>query len=155
MKTARYRFRSIAARTAPIALTLCAAIACAPDGATAFRSGERDVSADAPSQATRIDQPVPSTNGALSVALQSVEQDSRCPRSVTCVRMGDVALTLTYRLGTGPATPLSLRWGAPPSDTVIAGFRVILDSVTPWPSEETGPMAPELYTAWVTLKPQR
>ena len=155
MKTAPDRLPLIAARTAPIALTLCAAMACAPDGATAGRSDERDASADAPSQAMRIGQPVPPTNGALSVALQSVEQDSRCPRSVTCVRMGDVALTLTYRLGTGPATPLSLRWGAPPSDTLIAGVRVILDSVTPWPEEPTGPMPPERYTAWVTLKPQR
>lgn len=112
--------------------------------------------ADAPrSQSVRIGQLIQPGSGAPSFALLSVDQDSRCPRSVVCVRMGDVDVTLGYRLGNSPTTPFKLRWGAPPSDTVIAGMRVSLDSVTPWPETPSAPTSSDRYTAWLTLKAQR
>lgn len=102
--------------------------------------------ADTPrSQSVRIGQVIQPTSGAPSFSLLSVDQDSRCPRSVVCVRMGDVDVTLGYRVGGGATVPFTLRWGAPPSDTVIAGTRVSLDSVTPWPETPARALPPRVH----------
>ncbi|HEY0930488.1 MAG TPA: hypothetical protein VGE27_11265 [Gemmatimonas sp.] len=139
----------------PIIATTALLAACSPSGTTGGATHDTDAPTDATSQAVRVGQAVPTSSGALSVSLLSVDQDSRCPRSVVCVRMGDVDVTLGYRSGGGPVTPFKLRWGAPPSDTTVAGVRVTLDSVTPWPETPGAPTPPDRYTAWLTLKGQR
>jgi hypothetical protein len=142
-------------RTSLAATITALLVACSPSGTTGGATHDTDAPSESSSQAVRIGQAIPPGNGALSVTLLSVDQDSRCPRSVVCVRMGDVDVTLGYRLGSGPTTPFRLRWGAPPSDTVIAGMRVSLDSVTPWPETPGAPLPSDRYTAWLSLKAQR
>ncbi|WP_169307591.1 hypothetical protein [Gemmatimonas aurantiaca] len=142
--------RSFTPPSRPVSVSMTAAtallVACSSSGTAAGP-------ADTPrSQSVRIGQVIQPTSGAPSFSLLSVDQDSRCPRSVVCVRMGDVDVTLGYRVGGGATVPFTLRWGAPPSDTVIAGTRVSLDSVTPWPETPGSRPPTEGYTAWLTLK---
>ncbi|WP_411282481.1 hypothetical protein [Gemmatimonas sp.] len=105
------------------------------------------------SQAVRLGREVhPTGTDAFRVALVSVEQDSRCPRSVVCVSAGTAEIVIAYRFGMGPMVPVRLRWGAAPRDTLIGGVRVIFDSLTPYPSVP-GPLLPQdRYTAWLSFK---
>ena len=106
-----------------------------------------------PSQAVRPGQEVhPEANDVFGVALLSVDEDSRCPRSVVCVSAGTAAIVLGYRFGMGPTVPVRLRWGASPRDTVIGSVRVVFDSLTPYP-DVPGPLLPQArYTAWLSFK---
>jgi len=85
------------------------------------------------------------------VSLLAVAGDSRCPRSVQCVRLGDATILLGVRVGMGPTVPMELRWGAAPSDTVVGGVRLVFDSLTPWPSTPD-PIAAGAYRAWISVK---
>ena len=104
------------------------------------------------SQAVRAGQEVqPTGSNAFGVTLLSVEQDSRCPRSVVCVSAGTAEIVIGYRFGRGPTVPLRLRWGAAPRDTTIGSVRVIFDSLTPYP-EVPGPLLPQdRYIAWLSF----
>lgn len=104
------------------------------------------------SQAVRAGQEVhPTGSNAFGVALLSVEQDSRCPRSVVCVSAGTAEIVIGYRFGMGPTVPVRLRWGGAPRDTVIGTVRVVFDSLTPYPAVP-GPLLPQdRYTAWVSF----
>jgi hypothetical protein len=105
------------------------------------------------SLAVRVGQEIrPTGSDALGVALLSVEQDSRCPRSVMCVSAGTAEIIIGYRFGRGPTVPVRLRWGAAPRDTTIGSVRVIFDSLTPYP-EVPGPLLPQdRYTAWLSFR---
>lgn len=105
------------------------------------------------SQAVRSGQEVhPTGSDAFGVALLSVEQDSRCPRSVVCVSAGTAEIVVGYRFGMGPTVPVRLRWGAAPRDTVLGTVRVVFDSLTPYPAVP-GPLLPQdRYTAWLSFK---
>ncbi len=106
-----------------------------------------------PSQAVRLGREVhPTGNDAFGVALLSVEEDSRCPRSVVCVWAGTAEIVIGYRFGMGPTVPVHLRWGAVPRDTLLGSVRVTFDSLTPYPSVP-GPLLPaDRYTAWLSFK---
>jgi hypothetical protein len=106
------------------------------------------------SQAVRAGQEVqPTGSNAFGVTLLSVEQDSRCPRSVVCVSAGTAEIVIGYRFGRGPTVPVRLRWGAAPRDTTISGVRILFDSLSPYP-EVPGPLlAQDRYTAWLSFKP--
>jgi hypothetical protein len=90
--------------------------------------------------------------GVFGVSLLSVDADSRCPRRVQCVRLGDADIMIGYRFGMGPTVPLLLRWGATPSDTLIGGVRIVLDSLTPWPLVPGPLLAQDRYVAWLTFQ---
>jgi hypothetical protein len=105
------------------------------------------------SQAVRSGQEVhPTGSDAFGVALLSVAQDSRCPRSVVCVSAGTAEIVIGYRYGMGPTVPVTLRWGTAPRDTLLGTVRVVFDSLTPYPAVP-GPLLPQdRYTAWLSFK---
>lgn len=102
-------------------------------------------------EALAIGTEVTPQGGALGLTLLAVENDSRCPKSVQCVRLGDATIRLGVRLGMGPTVPITLKWGAPPSDTLYAGVRLVFDSLTPWPAQP-GTIPAAQYRAWVSVK---
>lgn len=105
------------------------------------------------SQAVRLGQEVhPTGNDVIGISLLSVEQDSRCPRSVVCVWAGTAEIVIGYRLGMGPTVPVRLRWSAVPRDTLIGSVRVVFDSLTPYPDVPGPLLPPDRYTAWLTFK---
>ncbi len=138
-------FTAVAVAVAVVLTLLAAACRNTPSEAVPVMNG--------PSQAVRLGQEVRPTDGdAFSIALLSVEQDSRCPRSVVCVSAGSAEIMIGYRFGTGPTTPVRLRSGAAPSDTVIGNVRIVFDSLTPYPAVP-GPLLPQdRYTAWLSFK---
>ncbi|MCE2902097.1 MAG: hypothetical protein ACK6DP_14535 [Gemmatimonas sp.] len=90
--------------------------------------------------------------GVVGVSLLTVDADSRCPRMVQCVRLGDADITIGYRFGMGPTVPLRLRWGAPPSDTLVGSVRMVFDSLTPWPLVPGPLLAQDRYVAWLSFR---
>ncbi len=95
----------------------------------------------------------PYPDGALVVSFQSVDNDSRCPTSVTCVWAGSAQITLGVQMGTGPTVPTKLTWGTNnrANTTVAGGVKVTFDSLTPWPTSPGTSIAQSAYTAWLTF----
>lgn len=120
---------------------------------TACSSGSTNAPVDdaVRTEALAIGTEVMPSGGALGLTLLGVDNDSRCPKSVQCVRLGDATIRLGVRQGMGPTVPITLRWGAPPSDTLYAGVRLVFDSLTPWPAQP-GTIPPAQYRAWVSVK---
>jgi hypothetical protein len=130
------------------ALTVALAVACRaiPSETTAIMNG--------PSLAVRVGQEVlPTGSNAFGVTLLSVEQDSRCPRSVVCVTAGTADIVIGYRFGRGPTVPVRLRWGAAPRDTVVGSVRIVFDSLAPYPDMPGPLLAQDRYTAWLSFTP--
>jgi len=94
----------------------------------------------------------PYAGSALGISLLSVDSDSRCPTSVTCVTLGTATITLGIRRGRGPTVPTLLIWGTANDRLVAHGVRIVFDSLTPWPIVP-GPLLPQSrYAAWLTLQ---
>lgn len=95
----------------------------------------------------------PYPDGALVVSFQSVDNDSRCPTSVTCVWAGSAQITLGVQMGTGPTVPTKLTWGTNngANTTVAGGVKVTFDSLTPWPASAGASIAQSAYRAWLTF----
>lgn len=95
----------------------------------------------------------PYPDGALVVSFQTVDNDSRCPTTVTCVWAGSAQITLGVQMGTGPTVPTKLTWGMNNSSntTVAGGVKVTFDSLTPWPTAPSTSLAQTAYRAWLTF----
>lgn len=133
---------SVVALTTALALSLAA---CSSNNASAPADDA------ARTEALPVGQEVMAQGSALGLTLLAVENDSRCPKSVQCVRLGDATIRLGVRQGSGPTVPITLKWGAPPSDTLYAGVRLVFDSLTPWPAQP-GTIPSAQYRAWVSVK---
>jgi hypothetical protein len=96
-------------------------------------------------------QPIGSTG--LTLALRSVDNDSRCPAGVTCVWAGDADVAITVTRGSAQ-TPATLHVTLNPHSVDVAGYRVELIELAP----QTHSGLPTLksdYRATFTIKPVR
>ncbi|MBS1579393.1 MAG: hypothetical protein JST29_07125 [Bacteroidetes bacterium] len=91
-------------------------------------------------------------NQKITVYLDSIVQDSRCPKDVVCVWAGVAECKLkvllnnqsyTFKLGT-------LINGIYKKDTTINGYKFTLDSITPYPSI-TSPHFYSEYKAYIKV----
>lgn len=135
-----FRVTALATLTSPLAFGACSS--------SSANAPANDVARTA---SLPIGQEVMPQGSALGLTLLAVQSDSRCPKSVQCVRLGDATILLGVRQGMGPTVPITLRWGAPPSDTLYAGVRLVFDSLTPWPAHP-GTIPAAQYRAWVSVK---
>lgn len=73
-----------------------------------------------------------------TIELLQIVQDSRCPRTVNCVRAGEVVVELRISAPNAPPELFQLMLvgnGLPPADpTEVAGKRIQLTSVSPYPA---------------------
>jgi hypothetical protein len=98
----------------------------------------------------KVDQSV-SLQGGMTIRLDSIPRDSRCPTSVDCVWMGtaEVALTVTPASGAPSFVRLYTSVGDParfPTDTLVAGYRITLVDDKPYPTLP-GPIPQKYYVA--------
>lgn len=87
---------------------------------------------------------------AITVSLVRVPSDSRCPQDVVCVWAGNAEVVLGIRLGKAMPTEHTVNTSLQPRSVDVAGYRVHLDSLTPYPraGSETPPAR---HQAWVTV----
>jgi hypothetical protein len=99
--------------------------------------------------ALRQSAPVGGTS--LSITLEDVVDDSRCPKDVTCVWAGDVAVRVRIDGGKAPAHVATLHLNTREKETVYDDRRVTLVAVTPYP-ESTQKIDPAAYRATVRVR---
>ncbi len=68
----------------------------------------------------------------ISIVLDSVLQDSRCPTGVECIWAGNAAVRFIFTEGNNSAKFI-LNTTLSPKDTTIAGFKIELISLKPYP----------------------
>ncbi len=93
-------------------------------------------------------------DGAIRARLVRVENDSRCPSDVQCVTAGDAEAVLMLRAGTDTATEHRLHTNHEPRSVDLRGYRIRLDSVTPYPRSNVR-IDPTSYRAYITVAPVR
>jgi len=114
--------------TATVALAACAA----PRPAAPRSAGEAEtVGADAPftlavGDRARVESPD------VTIGLQAVESDSRCPRDVTCVWAGDAVVVIEIVAGDQRET-LRLHTNLEPRKAVALGAELELADLSPYP----------------------
>lgn len=81
-------------------------------------------------QSSRID------GTTLSITFEDVVADSRCPRGVTCVWAGDVAVRIRIDDGNVPAHVATLHLNTRENETVSGDRRITLIAVTPYPDAD-------------------
>lgn len=116
--------------------------ACAPALATpaAPQAPDSQQIVLAPKESARID------GTSLSITLEEVVDDSRCPTDVTCVWAGDVAVHIRVDDGKAPAHVATLRLNTGEKETVHGDRRITLTAVNPYP-ESTRKIDPASYRA--------
>lgn len=93
--------------------------------------------------AVGVSKRVPDTN--LTVKIEAIVSDSRCPTGTRCVWAGDAAVKIqTSAPGTPPATAVLHTNLASAKPAVHAGWRIRLVEVAPAPTAD-GPPRPEDY----------
>ncbi len=91
----------------------------------------------------------------IAVTMVRVDADSRCPSDVQCVSAGNAVVAFTLRtpsdpLGSGTAALQFLNTTVEPRSLVRAGYRITLDSLTPYPVS-THTIAPDEYRAFFSV----
>ena len=129
-------------RWAKLLLAAAAAGACSSGGSVPTQTGDPSPAARALSVGVGETASVPGID--LTITFRSVTEDSRCPRDVTCVWAGNgrVALTLSSAEGSEDA---ELNTTVQPRHIDLAGMRVVLASLAPYPAGE--PIDPDDYVA--------
>ncbi|MBN2805103.1 MAG: hypothetical protein JXR22_00450 [Prolixibacteraceae bacterium] len=75
------------------------------------------------------------SNNSLSLCVDSVYNDSRCPMDVICVWQGNAAVAISFTLN-GSVHQLTLNTGNTPSfpsDTTLQQFKISLNELAPYP----------------------
>jgi len=83
-------------------------------------------------------------DGALRIGFTGVIADSRCPSSVVCIWAGDGEIEIGAGLGRGASHPYRLHTMLDPRQVDLAGYRIILDELMPYP-DVPGAVAPDAY----------
>jgi len=81
----------------------------------------------------------------LSIALEAIENDSRCPEGVQCVWAGDVSARIRIE-GNGNAQTVALNLNRNSTNIVHGDHRITLTAVTPTP-KATEKIDPKSYRA--------
>jgi hypothetical protein len=87
----------------------------------------------------------------LTITLERVGEDSRCPEGVNCVWAGDVEVTLRIEGGTARPTVATLHLHASPRNVAHGEYKVTLVGVAPAPKEGVR-TKPEEYRATVRVE---
>jgi hypothetical protein len=93
-------------------------------------------------------------DGAIRARLVMVENDSRCPIDVQCVTAGDAEAVLAIRAAGSDVAQHRLHTNREPRAVEVGGYRVRLDSLTPYPRSSVR-IDPTSYRAYVTVTPVR
>jgi len=137
-----------------IAILALPAVACGTQGSTPIAPAEYTLqqASDSIPLPYRRDVKV----GSIWMTFTGVSSDSRCPRNVTCVWMGDAVTALSvhpecYKSGCEAAsTSLSLHTHLEPRSGQALGYRVQLLALDPEPVAGTTPDVTR-YVAWVRV----
>jgi hypothetical protein len=78
----------------------------------------------------------------VRITFRSVTEDSRCPLDVTCVWEGNGQVALTVS-SSGGSEDVVLNTTTQPRRVEVAGIRIVLASLAPYPSGE--PIDPDEY----------
>lgn len=94
----------------------------------------------------------------LTLTLQGVIGDERCPRNVACVESGPVTVSLSVRQGNGNPSDFTLQTftdenGRSPNvqfegvtnRTEVGGYLIRIGSVTPYPADPSATTEPSAY----------
>jgi hypothetical protein len=76
-------------------------------------------------------------NSPLTVTFLRVEEDSRCPRGVTCVWAGNARVAVEISVGDGAPETLALNTLVNPQSHEVRGFMLRLMSVSERPADST------------------
>jgi hypothetical protein len=126
-----------------LALTACAVVGTSSPNAKVVKSGE-DFELS-PSESAIVDQ------GALTLTLVKVNQDSRCAIDVQCVWAGDVALSLLVGTNSNTKKTSTIHTNLDPRTTIAGGYTIEAVSVQPAPrSQSTIPQTSYRVTFRVT-----
>jgi hypothetical protein len=90
----------------------------------------------------------------VRVSLIRVENESRCPSTVTCVWQGDATAVITVQVGSsdgvsGLLAQQFVHTSVEPRSVVVSGYRVRLDSLTPYPTGQ--PIEQKDYRGYFTV----
>lgn len=106
-----------------LALTACAVVGPSSPDSKLVKSGEDfDLS---PSESAIVDQ------GALTLTLVKVSEDSRCAIDVQCVWAGDVALALLVGPNGSAKNPSTIHTNLDPRAAIAGGYKIEVVSVQP------------------------
>lgn len=109
--------------------------ACAPARASVGAAGDQPAGSAktivvANGQSARVE------DTPLSITLEAIIDDSRCPEGVTCIWAGDVSARIRVDDGTHAPETATLSLNQPNGDTVHGDHRVTLTAVTPFPKAD-------------------
>lgn len=90
-------------------------------------------------------------DGLLSIRFIGVPADSRCAATVLCVWQGDAAVEIHSSVGEGPSSPDTLHTALDPKSVAVAGYRITLLDVVPYPYTP-GPIPLEEYVIRVRVE---
>ncbi len=118
----------------------------------ALAASLRTVSLDQPFE-LRVGETVTVSGEQLTVKLESVPSDSRCPTSVTCIWAGNAVARVTLtKTGQSPQT-FDLNTNLDPKSATYGAYQIDFTALTPYPSS-TSPIAQSKYRAtFVVSKP--
>jgi hypothetical protein len=81
----------------------------------------------------------------VTIALDEVVSDSRCPLNALCVWEGNGRVALTLTSGYGATKAVALNTTFEPRKTDFAGLEILFQSLAPYPTGE--PIDPGDYVA--------
>ena len=82
----------------------------------------------------------------LAIRFSELVQDSRCPKSVTCIAAGNATIELELGNSKGKASPVKLGTDQDSNETTYQQYKVKLIEINPYPSSP-GRIEPQLYSA--------
>ncbi len=101
-----------------------------------------------------IGQSVRLTDAPVTVTFAGVDEDSRCPKQVHCVWSGRAVLRFSVQVEGAPAQDITLSTIHSPDPTsvaTVAGYRIELAGVQPYPEMPDHPISPAQYRATLVI----
>ena len=86
----------------------------------------------------------------LEVEFDSVTEDSRCPRGVTCVWAGNATILLKVKTGDGPPVTVELNTNINPKSSRYSEYELRLKELKPYPEADVK-IKPSDYEVTLTL----
>jgi hypothetical protein len=86
----------------------------------------------------------------LKIKVMAVEEDSRCPKDVQCVRAGNARVRLRARNSKGDRDVFALNTNDQPREIEFGRYRIELTDLRPYPTTAGGP-SPRRYRAELTV----
>jgi hypothetical protein len=138
---------SRAAFLAGLAALLTWGMACGSDGETMESPSSFPEARLGEAFSLRVGDTVLISGTSLTITFRRVENDSRCPRDVNCIRAGEAEVVLHLESGGGQGTELVLE--VPPeggAEADFRGFEIRIEELNP-PAEAEKKIDPSAYVA--------